>query len=913
MLTAVIQKAYVKGFNYLYRFTGPIPDRVRNVLLFLCCACLVSVYFFYTGEQGKGEVEVFCSAVLVLAAVLSIDREMNRIEWNGWVLYPMILFGTGLIAIGLIHPLGEGFFTFAVDLILIFPAFYFIWINRGDHETLFRIISAAVIAAGILSFIYCVALSITGGLVIIDGRVAGFKSNVNFLGMMGIGMVMAGLYLLAEYYSIRSLAALSSMSIGIGLSYVIESASRTSLIAVLICILAFIIYEIRIHRQNGFQRKNEWPVIAIAVCLLMSSLLLGVNLDTVNNKVLSDRGAAAAENPTAAESLDYQGTIPGDLPDRLNMKSGSADKFSSGRLTIWRIYVQNTTLLGRPHDYVKEKLKEAPGTRAHNNFIEYNYRCGIIVGSIYLLFYAAAGIFGLRFLFFGSTERKYGLFTVMNVGAYAVSSLLEIAFLPFMRIVPCLFFLSIAPLMVKNPGGAIMRGEKQGEQTGDQTGEKQGEQTEDAEQMYRRPTMKKLLILGGAALHCGVIETARSMGIETYVTDYLSPEDSPGKRIADHNWDYDVLDCDSIVSRCREEGIEGVLNVYIDPCQLPYQEICGKLGLPCFATPAQYDVFTDKKRFLNACRENGVDIIQQYSESDFTREDPEIPYPLYVKPSDSRGSRGQAVCRSYHEVRDAIAAAKKESGNGEVVIERFMEGFQDIQLTYFVIDGEPHLYCVADKYNGTAEEGYQGSVTAGICPSFNQGSILSDAHPKICAMLRKLGLKNTPVFIQGFLEGGILRVYDPALRLPGFLYEHNLRKATGLDVYRSLINFAFTGSFLPELKEVESKRNMSGKLSVNVWVFIRAGRITEVRGIDELGRDPAVTRIDERYRPGSVIEDWRDIRNNYCEIAMVCDDVEEAKCMIRRIYDTIHITDGQGEDMKIVFFDADRLDEGCQK
>lgn len=34
--------------------------------------------------------------------------------------------------------------------------------------------------------------------------------------------------------------------------------------------------------------------------------------------------------------------------------------------------------------------------------------------------------------------------------------------------------------------------------------------------------MSKLLILGGAALHCGVIETARSMGVETYVTDNLT-------------------------------------------------------------------------------------------------------------------------------------------------------------------------------------------------------------------------------------------------------------------------------------------------------------------------------------------------------------------------------------------------------
>ena len=42
---------------------------------------------------------------------------------------------------------------------------------------------------------------------------------------------------------------------------------------------------------------------------------------------------------------------------------------------------------------------------------------------------------------------------------------------------------------------------------------------------------KKLLILGGAAVHCKVVEAARAMGVYTIVTDYL--ENSPAKLIAD--------------------------------------------------------------------------------------------------------------------------------------------------------------------------------------------------------------------------------------------------------------------------------------------------------------------------------------------------------------------------------------------
>ncbi len=422
--------------------------------------------------------------------------------------------------------------------------------------------------------------------------------------------------------------------------------------------------------------------------------------------------------------------------------------------------------------------------------------------------------------------------------------------------------------------------------------------------------MKKLLVLGGALLHVGVVETAKKMGVETYVTDFLPIDKAPAKQIADHALDIDVSDSDRIVEICREEGIDGVLNVYINPCQLPYQEICSKLNIPCFATKEQYDIFTDKNLFIKTCIEYGVDIIPQYSEGDFAFDNPDVDYPIYVKPSDSRGSRGQSVCRSYAEVAQAISFAKSESKNGRVIIERFMENAQDIQLTYFMIDGEPYLECAADKYNGTAREGYQGSVIAGICPSVNENILLSDANVKICRMLKGLKLQNTPVFLQGFLDGGKLRLYDPALRLPGFLYEHILREATGLDVYKSMITFALTGAFLPELKEIDTKRNMNGKLSVSIWMFIRAGRISRIIGLEEYLENPSVLRIDQRYDVGDIIEDWHNIRNNFCEIAILCNDQSEAKKLIRDLYDTVYIYDEDGNDMKIVIFDPDTLDKG---
>ena len=45
---------------------------------------------------------------------------------------------------------------------------------------------------------------------------------------------------------------------------------------------------------------------------------------------------------------------------------------------------------------------------------------------------------------------------------------------------------------------------------------------------------KKLLIIGGAFQHCKLVEAARQLGVITYVTDYLQPEQAPAKQMADH-------------------------------------------------------------------------------------------------------------------------------------------------------------------------------------------------------------------------------------------------------------------------------------------------------------------------------------------------------------------------------------------
>lgn len=104
---------------------------------------------------------------------------------------------------------------------------------------------------------------------------------------------------------------------------------------------------------------------------------------------------------------------------------------------------------------------------------------------------------------------------------------------------------------------------------------------------------KKLLVLGGADVHVKIVQAAKSMGVYTIVTDYHLPERSPAKQIADEYWMLSFADVDAIVKRCREEKVDGVLAYCIDSVQIPYQQVCESLGLPCFGNaPDSYSMYS---------------------------------------------------------------------------------------------------------------------------------------------------------------------------------------------------------------------------------------------------------------------------------------------------------------------------------
>ena len=414
---------------------------------------------------------------------------------------------------------------------------------------------------------------------------------------------------------------------------------------------------------------------------------------------------------------------------------------------------------------------------------------------------------------------------------------------------------------------------------------------------------KKLLVLAGTGIHSKVVRAAKEMGIYTIVTDYL--EDSPAKLIADEAWMLNIMDVDEIVAKCKAVGVDGVLNFCIDPAQWPYLEICERLGLPCYATREQLKILTDKVKFKEYCIEHGVDVIPEFTLKEI--ESGTAEYPLFIKPSINRGSRGQYVCYNREEALAAYPKSAAESADGKAICEKYMAGKQDLGTAFYVIDGEPYLVKFGDRFLGKEEDGLNKQVMCTRLPSPFFPTFEANVSDRVKAMIKSMGIEFGPVFLQGFIDGDTVRYYDPARRMPGGDYDLILKKATGFDTVKTLIHFALTGDSTVHYGNPDKCYLLNGGMGLLFTVSVRSGKIAEVKGLDKMLEHPNVVYGRQIIKQGSVIPASGDIKQRVAAIGAYIPQGQSPKNFVDEVYDTYHVYDEEGNDMIVSRVDGNML------
>lgn len=479
-----LQRIYSLILNKLI-VTQKINKKIRSAVIIICCFFLTSFYVAYFDINNtfhlinqNTKCNMICGAVLVILVIFSVDRPLKLILWKKSLFWLFIVSGAGLFIISLIHPVGSGYRTMGLMMMVGFPCLYFVWNNRGDYEALFNSLSTASMLTGVIVYLQFVYMAIHGELINIGGRVSAFFINSNMFSMFGVMMVCSATYMfLAKRESFTWFAA-NAFIYAMGWDIILLSVSRAALLIGLGSVFSLAIFELKYKGEELSPGKRRTKALRIAAVFSMVFIFffIGDKLVDINSIIIyrqqveaeqakQEEAAAEGENEaiTAAdsdESSDIE--VPEEITEndtdsfanRLDTNNGS--DFSAGRIILWKQYASHLNLLG--NSFNKKDVLEMTGgyvTHAHNNFLEFGYRCGVPVALLHIALELYTGIICLIFLFNKKYNKPEHLFAIVFMVCYAVYSMLDVATLPFERPAPFFFYMLLTIVFGETAQGII--------------------------------------------------------------------------------------------------------------------------------------------------------------------------------------------------------------------------------------------------------------------------------------------------------------------------------------------------------------------------------------------------------------------------------------------------------------------------
>jgi biotin carboxylase len=418
---------------------------------------------------------------------------------------------------------------------------------------------------------------------------------------------------------------------------------------------------------------------------------------------------------------------------------------------------------------------------------------------------------------------------------------------------------------------------------------------------------KNLLILGGTNLSCEIIKSAKKLGVNVIVTDYL--EDSPGKKIADKSYMVSTTDIDGVVELINQEKIDGVLTGFIDSMLPYYNAICKKAGIPCYGTLEQFKIATDKEEFKKLCKRFDIPVVKEYRiDYPFTNEDiKDLQYPVLIKPVDNSGARGIFICHNADKLMEKYPISLSFSKSKKVIIEKYMS-FKEATIFYLIQNGDIVLSSMADRHvkNG------QGSIiplpVGYTFPSQYLKRYQETLNQKVIRMFKSIGIKNGMIFIQTFIEEDECVFYEMGYRLTGSLEYKIIKEMNGINPIELMINYAITGSMCDKSIKKVLNPNYS-RFGFNITFLTKPGKIGRIIGIEDVKKLENVIDVVCSYEEGDQIPDSAlgTLKQVIIRVFGTTNTKHEMIELINKIHGLVYVYSEDGDNMLLEGMDTNTL------
>ena len=418
---------------------------------------------------------------------------------------------------------------------------------------------------------------------------------------------------------------------------------------------------------------------------------------------------------------------------------------------------------------------------------------------------------------------------------------------------------------------------------------------------------KKLLLIGGVQSSSDMIDLCHRNRIQFGVTDYI--KDSDIKKKADYSYDVDGFDVDGIAELCMNEGYDGVITEYIDRVLPIAADVAEKINAYSPFTVEQIKMSTDKDYFKHTCMKYGVPVPRLYeinSEEDLEN-NPDIDFPVLVKPVDNSSSRGLQVCHTMKELKEGLIEAKKSSHSGNVLVEAYLP-YDEINVTYIAQDGDIQLAAIHDRYFNESQDGVMKVPDMYIYPSKYTQIYYETVNEKVINMLKEIGIKNGSLFMQAVVHENQVYFYEAGMRLNGCKTYQILEYENDYNTQEHLIYYCLTGD-MGEHQDFDARFH---KWYATWNVIAKPGKKCEkILNEDALNSYPWLIKIDKAYIEGDKIRENSagTLLQLVARIHLMADSKEQLFERIAKVHDLFDVLDENGESIIFPGHDIDDLKE----